>query len=532
MKKYIAVILLLVVTLTSCTTEVEDKDITCEPDQNLVGEQCVDKETDDPIDNQDDATCPELDDSDGYLPVWCDEFNYEGLPDSSKWSYDVGGHGWGNNELQYYTESDLDNASVSDGHLTIKAIKENVGSNTYTSARLVTREKGDWLYGKIQVKAKLPSGNGTWPAIWMLPTDWAYGGWPHSGEIDIMEHVGYEPNKVYSTIHTGAYNHMLGTQIGFDYTDNTLESDFHVYEIEWEPGIITSYIDGIQYATFTYDPEESEGIDLSSAWPFDQEFHLILNIAVGGAWGGQQGIDPSVWPQEMVVDYVRVYQKDYVTGDEENPSQVTNIEASNIMSNTAFLKWDLATDDKMVKEYEVYINGTLFETNSHNAVQLNGLLPNQSNTIGIKAVDFSGKKSEVSEISVLTTAPPSISGIIEAEDFVISSGIDTESTDDTGGGMNVGWTDNGDYLEYILNVEESGSYTIDFRVASGENGGTFQFTAENQTVNLQVPATGGWQTWTTISSDPITLTQGVYTFRIDFTSQGTNLNYFEFKKVE
>ncbi len=532
MKKYIIIMVILVVSLTSCTTTEEDDNKTCGPDQELIDEQCVDKEEDIDDDLIDNTECPELSNGDGYLPVWCDEFNYDGLPDSTKWSYDVGGHGWGNNELQYYTESDLDNARVEDGNLIITAIKENLGSNSYTSARLVTKEKGDWLYGKIQVKAKLPSGVGTWPAIWMLPTDWAYGGWPHSGEIDIMEHVGYEENKVYSTIHTGAYNHMLGTHIGFEHSDSTLESEFHVYEIEWEPGIITSYIDGLKYATFTYDPNESEGIDLSSAWPFDQDFHLILNIAVGGSWGGQQGIDESIWPQEMIIDYVRVYQKDYITGDEENPSQVVNIEASNITSSTAFVKWDQATDDKMVKEYEVYVNGNLFSTHSHNAASVYGLLAAQSNTIGVKAVDFSGNKSVITEISVLTTTPPSIDGIIEAEDYVNSHGIDTDTANDTGGGLYVGWTDNGDYIEYVLNVEEVGTYTVDFRVASGLSGGTFQFATENNTFNMQVPATGSWQNWTTITSNQINLEAGVYTFKITFTSQGTNLNYFEFKKVE
>lgn len=148
---------------------------------------------------------------------------------------------------------------------------------------------------------------------------------PASGEIDIMEHVGYDVNTVYSTIHTGAYNHMLGTQIGFEYESTTLETSFHVYEIEWEPGLIKSFIDGIHYATFFYNPSVSEGILPTDAWPFDQQFHLILNIAVGGNWGGSQGVHTDIWPQEMVVDYVRVYQKDYASGDIANPSVVAGL---------------------------------------------------------------------------------------------------------------------------------------------------------------------------------------------------------------
>ena len=144
-----------------------------------------------------------------YELVWSDEFDYTGLPNSEKWSYDVGGSGWGNNELQYYTENRTENARVENGNLIIEARKESYGGNNYTSARLITKSQGDWLYGKIEVRAKLPGGRGAWPAIWMLPTDWAYGGWPSSGEIDIMEYVGYDPGVVHGTVHTESYNHTL-----------------------------------------------------------------------------------------------------------------------------------------------------------------------------------------------------------------------------------------------------------------------------------------------------------------------------------
>lgn len=534
MKKYLLLILF-VLTLSSCN--VVDEPIDCPSGQIEKQGVCTDINDQEDEDDKEDPISPRLDCThletiDEYVPVWCDEFDYDGLPLNSKWSYDVGGHGWGNNELQYYTESDLDNAKVENGYLTITAIKEEFSSNDYTSARLVTREKGDWLYGKIQVKAKLPSGTGTWPAIWMLPTDWSYGGWPYSGEIDIMEHVGYEENKLYSTIHTGAYNHSLGTQIGFDYTDTTLESEFHVYEIIWEPGTIKSYIDGIEYASFLYDPDQSEGVKISDAWPFDEEFHLILNIAVGGSWGGQQGVDSEIWPQEMVIDYVRVYQKDYTTGDISNPTEPTNLEASSISSIGAFLKWSKSQDDKMVKEYEIYIDDILIDTSSLNAYILEDLLPDTSYTIGVRALDFAGNKSEIVETSLLTSAPPSIDGIIEAENYTASLGVDTEVTQDVGGGLNVGWTHNGDFLEYVLVVNETGNYTVDFRVSSKSSGGTFQFNYPLSSVNLTVPVTGDWQNWETITSTSIFLEEGTHTFKIMFTSEGTNINYFEFKKVE
>lgn len=139
-------------------------------------------------------------------PVWADEFNYTGEPDPAKWGYDIGGSGWGNNELQYYTNS-RSNSNVADGTLKITARKENVEGKEYSSARLVSKDKGDFLYGRFEIKAKLPTGRGTWPALWMLPTNWAYGGWPESGEIDIMEHVGYDQDRVHITVHTEAYNH-------------------------------------------------------------------------------------------------------------------------------------------------------------------------------------------------------------------------------------------------------------------------------------------------------------------------------------
>mgnify|MGYP003576810401 FL=1 len=234
--------------------------------------------------------------------VWSDEFDYTGLPDSRKWGYDVGGHGWGNNELQYYTKERPENARVEEGHLIIEARREKMESRDYTSARLVTKNKGDWKYGRIEVKAKLPQGRGIWPAIWMLPTEWKYGDWPASGEIDIMEFVGYEPDRVHGTVHTQSFNHSIGTQKGSSLRFTDLATAFHIYAIEWHADKIDFYVDGERYFTFT---NTNRG---AADWPFDQAFHLILNIAVGGNWGGAQGVDPAVYPQKFLIDYVRVYQ--------------------------------------------------------------------------------------------------------------------------------------------------------------------------------------------------------------------------------
>lgn len=239
--------------------------------------------------------------------VWSDEFDVDGLPNPNNWKYDEGDGcpqvcGWGNNELQFYTKAISENARVENGKLIIEAHKANRSNSTYTSARLLTAGKQDWKYGTIEVKAKLPSGKGTWPAIWMLPTQKEYGGWPKSGEIDIMEHVGYNPDSIFGTVHTSAFNHLLGTQDDGSLYQNTAEGNWHTYKIKWTDKEITWFVDDISYHNFKNKEKTFK------EWPFDKEFHLILNLAVGGNWGGKHGVDENIWPQRMEVDWVRVYQ--------------------------------------------------------------------------------------------------------------------------------------------------------------------------------------------------------------------------------
>jgi beta-glucanase (GH16 family) len=235
--------------------------------------------------------------------IWSDEFSNTGLPDPSKWGYDVGDHGWGNKELQYYSNADLRNARVENGVLIIEAKSDPTHPKGYSSARIVTRGKAKWTYGYFEIKAKLPEGVGTWPAIWMLAEENLHGGWPKNGEIDIMEHVGFDPGKVHGTVHTEAFNHSIGTQKGnFKMVEN-FQSEFHIYAIDWTEEKIDFLIDGEKYFSF-----ENKGGDYKE-WPFNQPFHLILNIAVGGNWGGQKGVDATIWPQKMEIDYIRVYDR-------------------------------------------------------------------------------------------------------------------------------------------------------------------------------------------------------------------------------
>lgn len=237
--------------------------------------------------------------------VWQDEFNYTGLPDSTLWIYDTEGNdaGWGNNEAQYYTEADKDNAWVEDGILKITARKEKYEDKEYTSARLVS--KADWQYGKIEVSAKVPSGRGTWSAIWMMPGGWSFntGNWPDIGEFDIMEHVGHDLGVIHASAHSKDYQWQKQTQKTNTIKIPTAHEEFHSYIMEWTPEIINCYVDDQLY--FTY---ENEGLG-ESKWPYDKPFYLILNVAVGGAWGSLQGINEQAFPQEMQVDYVKIYQR-------------------------------------------------------------------------------------------------------------------------------------------------------------------------------------------------------------------------------
>ena len=243
----------------------------------------------------------------GWNIVWQDEFDNDSL-DLKKWSREIGGHGWGNNELQFYTDSDS-NSYVENGNLILKAqvVPQGIGSSKglryYSSARLRTYGKGDWKYGRIEVKAKVASGQGIWPAIWMLPTDWLFGGWPSSGEIDIMEHVGYDLGVIHGSVHTEAYNHKINTQRSSARKIANVDTEFHVYSIIWDKDKISFFIDDVQYFLFENDQQGNY-----KTWPFDQRFHLLINIAVGGDWPGNPD-NSTNFPRKMLVDYVRVYEK-------------------------------------------------------------------------------------------------------------------------------------------------------------------------------------------------------------------------------
>jgi len=244
-------------------------------------------------------------DGNNYQLIWNDEFDYTGLPDSVKWIYDTEGNeaGWGNNEAQVYTEAQEENANVKNGILHITALRKNFEGKEYTSARLISNV--DWQYGKIEVNAKVPGAAGTWAAIWMMPGNWSFndGNWPDIGEIDILEHVGHNTGTVHASAHSHDYQWQAGSQkTGTIYIPD-VTSSFHSYILEWTPDVLRAFVDDSLY--FEY---ENEGLG-ESKWPYDKPFYLILNLAIGGAWGSENGIDDNAFPQTMLVDYVRIYQK-------------------------------------------------------------------------------------------------------------------------------------------------------------------------------------------------------------------------------
>lgn len=236
--------------------------------------------------------------------VWSDEFEEDGLPDSTKWWFDQRQNRWYPDALFFTTAHREANARVEDGRLIIEAHKETFGGREYTVARLTSKQA--WTYGWYEISARLPEGRGVKSAIWMVSNSNPYGSWPGSGEIDIMEFVGYKPGIIHATVHTEAYNHRIGNHQVKRLRIPDASSEFHLYAMEWTESAIKIHVDNTHYYTF-----ENERLQNTSAdqrhWPFDHAFHFILTISVGGNWAGTEGVDPDIWPQRMELDYMRIY---------------------------------------------------------------------------------------------------------------------------------------------------------------------------------------------------------------------------------
>ena len=330
-----------------------------------------------------------------WVCTWADEFNGNSL-NLLNWNIEVNGNGGGNNELQFYRE---ENVAVENGELVITAKRESFSNRQYTSGRINTRYKVSTQYGRIEFRAQMPQGRGTWAAVWMLPLFNRYGQWPNSGEIDILEYVGYDENQVFAAIHTTKFNHMTNNNPVFENTVDQVEEEMVTYEMIWSPGQIQIAADGDVYATFRYIPQFNQDVPYDDVFPFDQEFYFIINLAIGGSWGGVEGIDTNAFPTQLKVDYLRLYEYDYALASFNPPSQPLNL-AQSQLENTIHWNRDFAGTE--VEYYKIYLDGNFHKFVESNQYTLNNLVDNQTYSVTVSGLDFIGRESPVSEAILLT----------------------------------------------------------------------------------------------------------------------------------
>lgn len=446
--------------------------------------------------------------------VWSDEFNGAIGPD---WVFETGNgsDGWGNHELEYYRAQ---NASVENGALVITAKREDYGGYRYTSARMKTQGKVDFTYGRIEARMKLPAFMGAWPAFWMLGSSLPSVGWPASGEIDVMEHINAE-NTTYGTIHwldnTGTYAQYSGnTGVGVQ--------DWHVYAVEWDANAIRWYVDGTKY----HEANIQGGVNGTDE--FHKPFFLLLNFAIGGDWPGTT-VDESQLPARMYVDYVRVYS----AGDSV-PGVATAYKDCNyggygvaLPQGTYTLSQLLArgilNDDISSLRVNAGYQVTLYQDDNFGGSSI----VKTADTACLVADGFNDKASSL----MVTPVTQAWSRTIEAESFTAQQGVQTEGCSE--GGQDVGWIDTGDWLAYGgVTFPASGTYRVEYRVAS-PGGGQLSLDLNAGGIVLgqaQVPATGGWQSWTTVSQT-VSVAAGTYDLGVYAVQGGWNLNWIRITRL-
>lgn len=497
--------------------------------------------------------------------VWSDEFTTE---IGSEWVFETGTgiDGWGNNELQYYR---AENAGVENGELVITAKKETIGNSAYTSARMITRGNASWRYGKMEARIKLPSFMGAWPAFWMLGDNIGSVGWPNCGEIDIMEHVNDEP-EVHGTIHysnaNSDYNHV-GNSLNIDVTE------YHLYSVEWNQSSIKWFVDGIQYH------EVNILNDFDGRSEFHNNFFLILNLAIGGRWPGFN-VDDSAFPAKMFVDYVRVYQA--ADGLPQGETGLTGIHYLKNRGSNKYLSVELASENDGANIEQADFTGKdnqkfLFREVSYgkyaminfnsdkvldvsNSDTINGTNVHQwenSNSSNqrffiTKTAEGYYKIVDVNSGKILATASSSNniqiekdenqeSGqwqiestgyfFIEAESYSANNKVIKERTTDEYGGQNVGALDIGNWVSYgdAITIPANGKYLVEYRVASFLGDGRLTADLNGGDIilgSLDLPNTGDWQNWTTISH-VVDLNAGTFDFGVYSNESGWNLNWIQ-----
>jgi beta-glucanase (GH16 family) len=507
--------------------------------------------------------------------VWSDEFN-NGI--SSDWVFETGrgASGWGNNELQYYRR---ENATVQNGNLVITAKRENFNGANYTSARMKTQGRKSWKYGKIEARIAMPAFQGVWPAFWMLGDNINSVGWPSCGEIDIMEHVN-TGGEVVGTMHWANEN---GHHVEYGGRTNTNVTDFHIYSIEWNATSIKWFLDGRQYH------EASIAGNVNSTHEFHNNFFILLNMAIGGNWPGFS-VDNNALPASMYVDYVRVYQDNGTPP----PGGVTNLAGTYYLQNRHSglymdVAWSGTSDGDNIHqwgyngnsnqqfEFAHLGNGIYRITARHSGRSLDVSGVSTANGANVQQWGYGGganqqfivrdagngyyklvarhsnKPVEVAGFSTATggniqqwaddgqlsahwrlvPVVPAFSTTIQAENFSAMAGVQTEATTDAGGGLNVGYIDNGDWMAYNnINIPSSGTYRVEYRVAS-TSGGRLSLDLNAGTIQLgsvNIPNTGGWQNWTTVSHN-VSINAGTYNVGIYAQTGGWNINWFRITRV-
>ncbi len=448
--------------------------------------------------------------------VWQDEFT-NGI--SSDWVFEIGNgnSGWGNNELQYYRR---ENATVENGNLVITAKRESIGGYNYTSTRMKTQGRKSWKYGKVEARIAMPSFMGSWPAFWMLGDNISSVGWPACGEIDIMEHVNTE-TQTHGTIHWQDHNNVYANYSGSTPVNSV--TNFHVYTIEWDASAIKWFVDGNLY----HEASIANGVNGTSE--FHNNFFILLNMAIGGNWPGFN-IDNTAFPARMLVDYVRVYQKTSAPSGPVTMFQhcdyggysVSLNEGSYTMSQLQALGF-VDNDISSIQVQDGY-QIAMYQHDNFTGASL------------IKTADDDclvneGFNDVMSSAIISKTTSPSWSTLIEAENSVVQSGTQTEPCSE--GGLNVGWIDTNDWMVWDVNIPNSGSYLVEYRVASPNTGGTLQLEKAGGIPNygaITIPNTGAWQNWTT-AQHTVNLDSGAQQIAIKALTGGWNINWLKISSI-
>jgi beta-glucanase (GH16 family) len=415
-----------------------------------------------------------------YQPKWTQTFaqEFDGkagtAPDRKIWSRDTGGGGFGNNELETYTDGNKNAFLDGQGNLVIEARKERVTGDDnitrdYTSARLKTNASFTQAYGKIEARMKMPVGKGIWPAFWMLGADIGKAGWPKCGELDIMEFLGHEPKITHGTIHGPGYSGGAGVSSS-TISPTNLNDGFHVYGIEWEPEAIRFYLDGKLFQTTT--PNDIGTND----WVYDHPFFIILNLAVGGGWPGNPDAN-TTFPQRLIVDYIRAYK-------DEN----------------------LVIDTEGIRQRAEYRKAHGPTYNWPGPFAIPGMIPAADYNLG------------GAEVAYHDTTPQN-----EGGQGRIKEGVDVGFSGSPISKFSIGWTKAGEWLKYDLVVEETASYSADIQVASEGEGGSLHLEVDGKMIgdSVSVPNTGGWSNWQKVTAGSTRMTKGKHTLKVMMDREST-----------